>query len=1163
MVGYPPSKNDFFFDRILDSKLWGVISQYSEGKPTLVFASSRKSTVTASSRLVEACSQNSFSYVKNESQKNRLFEAARKVSDDPQLAACVLNGIGYHHAGMSPENRHLVETLFSTGEDIMVVVATSTLAVGVNLPAYLVVIKSTSYWTQSNGVEECNPLQIRQMIGRAGRPQFGDSSAAAVIMTQQSKVATYQSILECDTAATESNMHKHLTNILLAEIDLGSIASLKDALNYLQHTFLAVRIHANTSHYMPQNAIQNSNANPAAQSAPQGTPTIASNQPSALNRVPAILNRSDTVQQDGAQNSGKNGQAQSASSALVTNPNPNNKSLHPLLRAMCMGALSALSKHDCIWIDKSDLFVTELGRCMVRYFVAFESIQAIVSAFPPKSDASTPSKDQNTSQFSEKTSNGSHPIVVGGNIATKDLLEVICASPQFSDTLVRRAEKKELREVSAKTRFPLKAKGIFKTEKVMILVQAPLIPSIGGNKSAQQPFTDVSLCAESENCLQTAISLCFCLIQFFIDRKWFYALHKAILMLKSLRKKCWTNDGPQTQQIPMITREMASQLSNAGIKTLVDMSTQSPEKIAQILRQKIIFAQNAMMRLAQIPSYSLTINLSIERTSSSSNNGQGRTEAKISKILKFTAQPLNWSRFGSDKSDFRYLALGHSGKLIAYRILSLKANSSESATFHVSLPDDFNSTASESHSGKTSQQMEGYITANDELEIFFASDEWIGFDLLGTISLSTLDFQTFLPENQFQDPYGDTDLTLAAKNPKKRKRNVEIFEISKAAPSSSRAPNTTILNREVQHCNHKCKNKFICKHECCKTHPEVKNIGTTQFEVTRPIQSTLGASHINIEPSNQNSPLGSASSSTNSASRGQTKKTISSNTTERAAPSTPKRPIDIVRKADNLLNSIRADSTALGTSIREPKSTIFKTTLSLATTKDPQPTTNMDPPSTNPPYRISHVLPTAESRISVSHERPSHAPPPPPIARSPSPPSSNYSSISTSTQDTPTGIVTTRPGKTGSFLPTFNSGASSALVNPNANISSSTLPQRPSNPKFVPPTLKPTARNASEINHQKNFAPSAATPSSFALSQQQHLRNDALGTIASPTPIRPARRSILTPFQNTDPAPLNEPISRTSAAVNAAPTSKPPPPRAAGWEALLNWELEMGAFPEP
>lgn len=53
----------------------------------------------------------------------------------------------------------------------------------INIPAHLVIIKSTEYYTL-NGYKEYDECQILQMIGRAGRPQF-DTSATVIIMTKQ------------------------------------------------------------------------------------------------------------------------------------------------------------------------------------------------------------------------------------------------------------------------------------------------------------------------------------------------------------------------------------------------------------------------------------------------------------------------------------------------------------------------------------------------------------------------------------------------------------------------------------------------------------------------------------------------------------------------------------------------------------------------------------------------------------------------------------------------------------------------------------------------------------------------------------------------------------------------------------------------------------------
>jgi len=49
-------------------------------------------------------------------------------------------------------------------------VSTSTLAMGVNLPAHLVIIKSTQLYVMGC-YQEYTETQMLQMIGRAGRPQ--------------------------------------------------------------------------------------------------------------------------------------------------------------------------------------------------------------------------------------------------------------------------------------------------------------------------------------------------------------------------------------------------------------------------------------------------------------------------------------------------------------------------------------------------------------------------------------------------------------------------------------------------------------------------------------------------------------------------------------------------------------------------------------------------------------------------------------------------------------------------------------------------------------------------------------------------------------------------------------------------------------------------------
>lgn len=74
---------------------------------------------------------------------------------DQNLAHVLQFGIGMHHAGLNERDRQIVEELFCSCK-IQVLVATSTLAWGVNTPTHLVIIKGTEYFDAPT--RRCAPL---------------------------------------------------------------------------------------------------------------------------------------------------------------------------------------------------------------------------------------------------------------------------------------------------------------------------------------------------------------------------------------------------------------------------------------------------------------------------------------------------------------------------------------------------------------------------------------------------------------------------------------------------------------------------------------------------------------------------------------------------------------------------------------------------------------------------------------------------------------------------------------------------------------------------------------------------------------------------------------------------------------------------------------------
>ena len=111
--GYQPTKTDFLFERRLNDHIASVLSEFSSGKPTLVFCSSRKGASDTALHLARGSGGGGHaSYVRNAQQAARLAAVAAGLRGNAALRECVLVGVGFHHAAMEPAERGAVEQAF-------------------------------------------------------------------------------------------------------------------------------------------------------------------------------------------------------------------------------------------------------------------------------------------------------------------------------------------------------------------------------------------------------------------------------------------------------------------------------------------------------------------------------------------------------------------------------------------------------------------------------------------------------------------------------------------------------------------------------------------------------------------------------------------------------------------------------------------------------------------------------------------------------------------------------------------------------------------------------------------------------------------------------------------------------------------------------------------
>lgn len=149
-------------------------------------------------------------------------------------------GFGIHNAGMLRKDRNLTEKLFKE-KNIKVLVCTATLAWGVNLPAHCVIIKGTEiYDTNAGDFRDIGVLDVQQIFGRAGRPDY-DTSGLAIIITTNVKIHKYLEMLVYQRPI-ESKFLTNLKDALNAEVSLGTVTNLQEAMRWLTYTYFYVRV---------------------------------------------------------------------------------------------------------------------------------------------------------------------------------------------------------------------------------------------------------------------------------------------------------------------------------------------------------------------------------------------------------------------------------------------------------------------------------------------------------------------------------------------------------------------------------------------------------------------------------------------------------------------------------------------------------------------------------------------------------------------------------------------------------------------------------------------------------------------------------------------------------------------------------------------------------
>ena len=164
-----------------------AIDTLKKDKQLIIFVNTKRSAEAVAERI----STKIKNLIKNKEELLNISQRLEHALSSPtkqckRLSKIAKEGVAFHHSGLHSTQREIVEDNFKE-RNIRVICATPTLAAGVDLPAFRVIIRDLKRYGGAWGMENIPVLEYEQMSGRAGRPRYDNVGEAICISSTTSK----------------------------------------------------------------------------------------------------------------------------------------------------------------------------------------------------------------------------------------------------------------------------------------------------------------------------------------------------------------------------------------------------------------------------------------------------------------------------------------------------------------------------------------------------------------------------------------------------------------------------------------------------------------------------------------------------------------------------------------------------------------------------------------------------------------------------------------------------------------------------------------------------------------------------------------------------------------------------------------------------------------
>ncbi len=220
----------------MDPLLQLALETIQLNKQALIFVPSRASAEKTAEEISKLTAFNL-----PELEKKVLQVTSTPTKQCRRLSHCLKKGIAFHHAGLVQKQRELIEDEFRKGI-IKIICCTPTLAAGMSLPAFRVIIKSLKRYSGEFGMDWIPVLEYLQMAGRAGRPEyekFGEVITIAKDEQEQKEIQNHYVLGVPEDIQSKLAVEPVLRTYLLSLISSGIIRDEKTMKEFFNNTFWA------------------------------------------------------------------------------------------------------------------------------------------------------------------------------------------------------------------------------------------------------------------------------------------------------------------------------------------------------------------------------------------------------------------------------------------------------------------------------------------------------------------------------------------------------------------------------------------------------------------------------------------------------------------------------------------------------------------------------------------------------------------------------------------------------------------------------------------------------------------------------------------------------------------------------------------------------------